>query len=145
MRKLIVPPKLTKPKKQKKGVLTPIAWKKSATKVAFGIYGIQVLKSLRISLKQLEIARRQISKYLNKNETFWLRVIPDIPVTKKPTEIRMGKGKGAIQYWALRVKAGQTIFEFSFISPKKAKLIFLNITKRLPVPCNLLYHKTKII
>lgn len=144
MKKGILPPKLTKFKKQHKGVLTPIEWTPSASRVTFGIYGIQMLKSLRMNLKQLETIRRQISKHLSKNETFWFRVIPDIPVSKKPNEIRMGKGKGAIAFWALRVKAGQTLVEFSFISTKKAKIIFLAVAKKLPIPCVLLKNTKKI-
>ena len=138
MKKIILPPKTTKFKKQQKGVLTPIEWKKSSSQISFGVYGIQVLKSLRLTLKQLETARRQISKQLRKSETFWFRVIPDIPVSKKPNEIRMGKGKGAVTFWAARVKAGQTFIEFSFVPQKKAKKIFLAVAKKLPVPCSLI-------
>ena len=134
MRKLIIPPKITKFKKQHKGVLTPIEWKSTATKNSFGLYGIQIIKSLRMTLKQLETARRQISKQLKKTETFWFRIIPDIPVSKKPNEIRMGKGKGAISFWALRVKAGCTFLEFSFVSLKKAKNIFLAVAKKNACP-----------
>jgi large subunit ribosomal protein L16 len=144
MKKVILPPKITKFKKQHKGVLTPIEWKKTACKVTIGVYGIQILKSLRMNLKQLETTRRQISKHLTKMETFWFRVIPDIPVSKKPNEIRMGKGKGALGFWAFRVKAGQTFLEFSFVSPKKAQLIYLAIAKKLPVPCLLLRNSKKI-
>ena len=144
MKKAILPPKITKFKKQHKGVLTPIEWKKSASKVNIGIYGFQLLKSLRMNLKQLETTRRIISKHLSKSETFWFKIIPDIPVSKKPNEIRMGKGKGALGFWAFRVKAGQTFLEFSFVSPQKAKAIYLAIAKKLPVPCVLLTNYRKI-
>jgi large subunit ribosomal protein L16 len=144
MKKIILPPKITKFKKQQKGVLTPIEWKPSSSRISFGVYGIQVLKSLRLTLKQLETTRRQISKHLRKSETFWFRIIPDIPVSKKPNEIRMGKGKGAVNFWASRVKAGQTFVEFSFIPLKKAKKIFLAVAKKLPVPCILLTNFQKI-
>lgn len=145
MKKIILPPKITKFKKQQKGVLTPIEWKKSSSQISFGVYGIQVLKSLRLTLKQLETARRQISKYLRKSETFWFRIRPDIPVSKKPNEIRMGKGKGAVNFWASRVKAGQTFVEFSFLPQQKAKKIFLAVAKKLPVPCILLTNSKKLI
>ena len=144
MKKIILPPKITKFKKQHKGVLTPIEWKKTACNVTLGLYGIQILKSLRMTLKQLEITRKQIAKSLTKCETFWVRVIPDIPVSKKPNEIRMGKGKGALGFWAFRVKAGQTFLEFSFVSPKKAQKIFSDISKKLPVPCILVHNSRKI-
>lgn len=144
MKKIILPPKITKFKKQHKGVLTPIEWKKTASNVTIGVYGIQLLKSLRMNLKQLETMRRLISKHLSKTETFWFRIIPDIPVSKKPNEIRMGKGKGALGFWAFRVKSGQTFLEFSFVSPKKAKVIFLALAKKLPVPCILLRNPKKI-
>jgi large subunit ribosomal protein L16 len=144
MRKIILQPKKTKFKKQHKGILTPIEWKISSYRISYGIYGIQVLKSLRITLKQLETARRQISKHLRKSETFWFRIIPDIPVSKKPNEIRMGKGKGAVDFWASRIKAGQTFIEFSLVTPKKAKQVFQAVSKKLPVPCILLKSLKKI-
>lgn len=98
MKKLISPPKRTKFKKQQKGVLSPIEWSYTAANISFGVYGIQVLKSFRLNLKQLETTRRLISKHLRKSETVIFRVTPDIPVTKKPNEIRMGKGKGALSF-----------------------------------------------
>jgi large subunit ribosomal protein L16 len=144
MKKIILPPKITKFKKQHKGVLTPIEWKKTSSRVTIGVYGIQILKSLRMNLKQLELARKVVSKHLSKTETFWFRIIPDIPVSRKPNEIRMGKGKGALGFWAFRVKAGQTFLEFSFVSPQKAKIVYLALAKKLPVPCVLIRNTRKI-
>jgi len=144
MKKIILPPKRTKFKKQQKGVLSPISWKYTSVNLIFGIYGLQVLKCFRLNLKQLETTRRQISKYLRKSETMVFRITPDIPVTKKPNEIRMGKGKGAINFWACRVKAGQTIIELNVLSLKKAKQIYFSVAKKLPVPSILLIHPKKI-
>lgn len=145
MKKIILPPKITKFKKQHKGVLTPVEWKKSVNRPSIGIFGIQILKSLRMSLKQLETARRQISILLKKSETFWFRITPDIPVSKKPNEIRMGKGKGAVNFWALRVKAGYVFVEFSYITFKKANKIKQQISKKMPVPCYLIRNHRKIL
>lgn len=144
MKKLILPPKQTKFKKQQKGVLSPIAWKYTSGNLVFGIYGIKVLKCFRLNLKQLETARRQISKHLRKSETMIFRITPDIPVTKKPNQIRMGKGKGAINFWACRIKAGQNIIELNLLSLKKAKQIYFAVAKKLPVPSILLIHPKKI-
>lgn len=144
MKKIILPPKKPKFKKQHKGGLTPIEWKSSASNVSAGIYGIQVLKGIRLTLHQLETIRRQISKYLKKSHKYWFRIIPDIPISKKPKEIRMGKGKGAIAFWALRLKAGSTFLEFSFVSKYKAKLIYNDINKRLPIPCVLIINLKRI-
>jgi large subunit ribosomal protein L16 len=91
-------PKKTKFTKLQKGCLQPIERKKSATSLYYGIYGLKVLMNTRLNNIQLEAARRQISRGLKKREFLWIRVIPDIPVTKKPNEVRMGKGKGNVEH-----------------------------------------------
>jgi len=140
----IILPKLTKFKKLQKGRLKPIERKKTTTNLYYGVYGLKVLKSSRIPSKQLEAARRQISRALRKHEFLWIRVIPDIPITKKPNEIRMGKGKGAVDHWVARVKAGQTIFELTCMLPKKAYLLLLSAAKKLAVPCVFISHQSKL-
>jgi large subunit ribosomal protein L16 len=142
MQKNILPPKITKFKKQHKGVLTPIEWKHTAVTVTIGLHGLKLLKSFRLNLKQLETIRRIISKKFTKGDRLWFRMIPDIPVSKKPNEIRMGKGKGDIEFWAVRVQAGRTLVEFSTHDPDKPKTIVDLIAKKLPIPCSLI-HNTK--
>jgi large subunit ribosomal protein L16 len=139
----IILPKKTKFKKLQKGSLGSFERKITTTQLYYGLYGLKILKSSRLNSRQLEAARRQISKQLKKQEFLWIRVIADIPVTKKPIEIRMGKGKGSVAYWIARAKAGQTIFELTCMLPKKAQTLLLNAAKKLSVPCALIKHIKK--
>lgn len=140
----IILPKITKFKKLQKGHLQPIERKKTTTSLYYGVYGLKILKYSRLDSTQLEAARRQISRELRKHEFLWIRVIPDIPVTKKPNEIRMGKGKGAVDHWVARVKSGQTIFELTCMLPKKAHSLLLSAAKKLSVPCAFISHQKKV-
>lgn len=144
MKKIITLPQNTKYKKQQKGHLGSIERKKSATRLYYGIFGLKILKQCRLSRKQLEATRKQISKSLRKKEKLWIRTLPDIPVTSKPKEIRMGKGKGAVAYWVIKVKAGQTLFELSSMGYQKAKIILLSAAKKLAVPCAFVSQVKKI-
>jgi len=141
----IILPKKTKFKKLQKGHLQTIERKRTTTQLYYGIYGLKVLQHSRLNSTQLEAARRQISRGLRKHEFLWIRVIPDIPVTKKPNEIRMGKGKGVVDHWVGKVKAGQIIFELTCMLPKKAQTLLLSAAKKLAVPCTVILHKEKII
>ena len=142
--KNILLPKRTKFKRVKKGHLSSIERKLTATRLHYGTYGLKVLKASRLDSTQIEAARRQISRALGKYEFLWIRVIPDIPVTKKPQEIRMGKGKGAVDHWVTKVKAGQTIFELTQMLPQKAQIILLSAAKKLAVPCAIIFNLQKI-
>ena len=144
MKKIISLPQKTKFKKQQKGHLKKIERKKSATYLYYGIFGLKVLKHSRLNRKQLEATRKQISRYLRKQEKLWIRSLPDIPVSNKPKEIRMGKGKGAVEYWIIRVKAGQTLFELSSMNQNKAKMLLLNAAKKLAIPCAFISQTKKI-
>ena len=144
MKKIISLPQKTKFKKQQKGHLTSVERKKSATALYYGIFGLKVLQQSRLTRKQLEATRKQISRNLRKQEKLWIRTLPDIPVTNKPKEIRMGKGKGAVESWIIRVKAGQTLFELSTMGLKKAKIILLAAAKKLAVPCAFISQIKKI-
>lgn len=144
MKKIIALPQNIKFKKQQKGHLTGIENKKSAAYLYYGIFGLKLLKQCRLSRKQLEATRKQISRNLRKQEKLWIRALPDIPVTSKPKEIRMGKGKGAVDYWVIKVKAGQILFELSAMGYKKAKLILLSAAKKLAVPCAFIAQVKKI-
>jgi large subunit ribosomal protein L16 len=138
-------PTRTKFKKLQKGRLQSTERKKTATSLYYGLYGIKILKYSRIDSKQLEAARRLISRDLRKHELLWIRVLPDIPVTAKPNEIRMGKGKGAVKYWVARLKSGQTLFELSCMLPKKAYKLLMSAAKKLPVPCAFVFNRKKSI
>ena len=143
-KKYLLLPKKTKFKKLHKGHLSSIERKGTATRLHYGLYGLKILKASRLESTQLEAARRQISRALGRHEFLWIRVIPDIPVTKKPQEIRMGKGKGAVDYWVARVRAGQTIFELTYMSSKKAYSLLLSAAKKLAVPCAIISQLRKI-
>jgi len=126
----LVLPKKTKFKKLQKGYLQPIERKRSSTQPYHGIYGLKILMHSRLNNIQLEAARRQVSRGLKKQEFLWIRVIPDIVITKKPNEVRMGKGKGSFDHWVARVKAGQIIFEITSSLPKKAHLLLTAAAKK---------------
>ena len=140
----IIIPKETKFKKLHKGRLQFYERKTTTTTVYYGLYGLKLLKSSRLDSTQLDAARKQISRQLKKYEFLWIRAIPDIPVTKKPNEVRMGKGKGGLDHWVARTKAGQTIFELTCMLPKKAQLLLLTAAKKLSIPCAIIYHSQKI-
>jgi large subunit ribosomal protein L16 len=140
-KKNILKPVRTKFKKLQKGCLKIIEWKKSATMLYYGVYGIKLLKPCRLNIKQLEAARRLISRHLTKYEFLWIRATTDIPVTAKPNEIRMGKGKGNVDYWVARFKAGHVLFELTSMLPKKAYSILIAAAKKLPVPCIFITYK----
>ena len=140
----LVLPKKTKFKKLQKGHLHDLKRKITTTQVYYGLYGLKVLKSSRLESRQLEAARRQISRQLKKQEFLWIRVVPDIPVTKKPNEIRMGKGKGSVDHWVVRAKAGQVIFELTCLLPKKAQALLISAAKKLSVPCAIIKHLKKL-
>ena len=141
----LVIPKKIKFKKLQKGCLQLLERKKSNTRIYYGLYGLKVLKNSRLNSTQLEAARRQVSRGLRKQEFLWIRIVPDIPVTRKPNEVRMGKGKGSFDHWVARVKAGQIIFELTSLLPKKAYLLLTAAAKKLPIPCAIIWQSQRVI
>lgn len=129
-------PKRTKFKKQFKGLVKGKASK--GNKLIFGTFGLKSLEKARLSSKQIEATRRIITKKMKRLGFLWVRVFPDIPITSKPVEVRMGKGKGAVDYWAARVKEGQILFEISGVPSSIAEQALNSGSKKLCV-------KTKII
>ena len=95
-------PKKTKFRKQFKGRISGVA--KGGTELNFGSHGLKALEPERVTARQIEATRRAITRAMKRQGRVWIRIFPDVPVTKKPTEVRMGKGKGAIEFWAARVK-----------------------------------------
>jgi large subunit ribosomal protein L16 len=140
----ILQPKKSKFKKLQKGHLRGLERKRTTTHVYYGLYGLKILKTSRLESRQLEAARRQISRHLKRHEFLWIRIKTDIPVTKKPNEIRMGKGKGAVNHWVTRARAGQTIFELTCMLPQKAELLLWAAAKKLSVPCAIIGHSKKL-
>ena len=102
-------PTRTKFRKQQKGRIHGNA--KGGFTLAFGQFGLKAAAPERITARQLEAARRALTRHMKRAGRVWIRVFPDVPVSKKPTEVRMGKGKGAPEYWAAKVKPGRILFE----------------------------------
>ena len=124
-------PKKTKYKKQFKSKLRGTTSK--GNKIIFGKYAIKVLKETRLTARQIEAARRAIIRKMKRLGFLWIRVFPDTPITSKPTENRMGKGKGSVSFWVAKVKKGQILYEISGISLENAKKVLQAGSNKLPV------------
>ena len=112
-------PKRTKFRKQFKGRIHGKAT--SGADLTFGSFGIKALEPERVTARQIEAARRAITRHMKRAGRIWIRVFPDVPVSKKPTEVRMGKGKGTPELWVCRVKPGRIMFEVDGVAPELAK------------------------
>jgi large subunit ribosomal protein L16 len=112
-------PKRTKYRKQFKGRIKGVA--KGGFDLAFGEFGLKALEPNRVNAREIEAARRAITRYMKRAGRVWIRVFPDVPVTAKPTEVRMGKGKGSVEYWACKVKPGRIMFEIDGVSEEIAR------------------------
>ena len=112
-------PKRTKFRKQFKGRIHGLA--KGGFTLNFGSYGLKSVEPERVTARQIEAARRAITRQMKRQGRVWIRIYPDVPVTSKPTEVRMGKGKGAVDYWAARVKPGRIMFEIDGVSEEIAR------------------------
>jgi len=102
-------PKRTKFRKQHKGRIHGQA--KGGFDLNFGQFGLKALEPERVTSRQIEAARRAMNRHMKRQGRIWIRIFPDVPVTQKPTEVRMGKGKGSVEYWAAKVKPGRVLFE----------------------------------
>ena len=101
--------------------------------LSFGSYGLKALEGCRITSRQIEAARRAITRKMKREGRVWIRIFPHIPVTEKPTEVRMGKGKGSVSYWAVSVKPGKIIFEVAGISSELARQALKYGAGKLPI------------
>ena len=124
-------PKRTKFRKAHKGRIKGSA--KGGTDLNFGAYGIKALEPERITARQIEAARRAITRHMKRAGRVWIRVFPDVPVSKKPTEVRMGKGKGSPEYWAAKVKPGRIIFEIDGVDKDLARSALELGAAKLPI------------
>lgn len=124
-------PKRTKFRKQFKGRIKGNA--KSGTTLTFGAYGLKSQQPERVTARQIEAARRAITRHMKRAGRVWIRIFPDVPVTSKPTEVRMGKGKGAPEYWCTRVKPGKIMFEIDGVSEEVAREALRLGAAKLPV------------
>jgi large subunit ribosomal protein L16 len=124
-------PKRTKFRKQHKGRVHGMA--KGGTTLNFGAYGLKAVTTGRITARQIEAARRAITRHMRRAGKVWIRVFPDVPVSGKPAEVRMGKGKGAPEYWMCRIKHGRIMFELDGVDADIAKRAFELASAKLPV------------
>ena len=124
-------PQRTKFRKQFKGRIHGTAT--SAAELTFGSFGLRALEPERVTARQIEAARRAITREMKRSGRVWIRVFPDVPVSKKPTEVRMGKGKGTPEYWACRVKPGRIMFEIDGVPPALAKEALRLGAAKLPI------------
>jgi len=124
-------PKKTKYRKQHKGRNRGIAQR--SNKVSFGEFGIKALDRGRITSRQIESARRAITRHVKRGGKLWIRIFPDKPITKKPIEVRMGKGKGNVEYWVALVQPGSMLYEIEGVSEDVAREAFRRASAKLPV------------
>lgn len=124
-------PKRTKFRKQHKGRIKGVA--KGGTDLNFGAYGLKAQEPARITARQIEAARRAITRHMRRAGRVWIRIFPDVPVSKKPTEVRMGKGKGSPEFWAAKVKPGRIMFEIEGVSMPVAREALMLAAAKLPI------------
>ncbi|MEN8130739.1 MAG: 50S ribosomal protein L16 [Pseudomonadota bacterium] len=132
-------PKRTKFRKQQKGRNRGLAT--VANRVSFGEYGLKTLETGRVTARQIEAARRAMTRYIKRGGKIWIRIFPDVPVTKKPLEVRQGKGKGNVEYWVAKVQPGRMLYEMEGVSEQVAKEAFKLAAAKLPVKTTFV-HRT---
>jgi len=124
-------PKRTKFRKAHKGRISGVA--KGGYELNFGTYGLKAQEPARVTARQIEAARRAMTRHMKRAGRVWIRVFPDLPVSKKPTEVRMGKGKGSVEYWCARVHPGRIMFEVDGVSREVAQEAFILAAAKLPI------------
>ena len=124
-------PKKTKFRRAFKGRIKGVAG--AGTALNFGEYGLKALEPNRVNAREIEAARRAITREMKRQGRVWIRIFPDVPVSQKPVEVRMGKGKGAVEYWAARVKPGRIMFEVDGVSEAIARESLRLGAAKLPV------------
>ena len=124
-------PKKTKFRKAHKGRIKGLAT--SGAALAFGEYGLKAIEPERLTARQIEGASRALTRHMKRAGRVWIRVFPDVPVSKKPLEVRMGSGKGAVEYWVARVKPGRVLFELDGVPVQLAKEALALAAAKLPI------------
>ncbi|WP_369600948.1 50S ribosomal protein L16 [Hahella sp. SMD15-11] len=125
-------PKRTKFRKLQKGRNTGLAFR--ANKVSFGEFGLKATGRGRITARQIEAARRAMNRRIKRGGKIWIRIFPDKPITKKPLEVRMGKGKGSVEYWVAEIQPGRMLYEMEGVAEDVAREAFELAAAKLPVP-----------
>ncbi len=124
-------PKRTKFRKMHKGRIKGQA--KGGSDLNFGTYGLKAVEPERVTARQIEAARRAMTRHMKRQGRVWIRIFPDLPVTSKPIEVRMGKGKGSVDFWACKVKPGRVMFEIDGVSEDVAREALRLAAMKLPV------------
>ena len=124
-------PKRTKFRKMHKGRIHGQA--KGGTDITFGTYALKAIEPERVTARQIEAARRAMTRHMKRQGRVWIRIFPDVPVTSKPTEVRMGKGKGSVDFWAAKVKPGRIMFEIDGVTEVVAREALRLAAMKLPV------------
>ena len=124
-------PVRTKFRKAHKGRIHGIA--SSAINLAFGQFGLKAMEPDRVTARQIEAARRALTRHMKRSGRVWIRIFPDVPVSKKPAEVRMGSGKGTPELWVARVKPGRVIFEIDGVTVQTAKEALTLAAAKLPI------------
>ena len=124
-------PKRTKFRKAHKGRIHGLA--KGGTKLNFGSFGLKAVEPERVTARQIEAARRAITRHLRRAGRVWIRIFPDKPITKKPLEVRQGKGKGNVEYWVAQIQPGRVLYEMSGVEESLAQEAFKLAAAKLPV------------
>ena len=124
-------PKRTKFRKMFKGKNRGLA--QSGNKVSFGEYGLKATERGRVSARQIEAARRAMTRKVKRNGKIWIRIFPDVPISSKPLEVRMGKGKGNVDYWCSKVQPGTVLYEMEGVSEELAREAFRLAANKLPI------------
>ena len=125
-------PKRTKFRKQHKGRNRGLALRGS--EVSFGEFGLKATGRGRITARQIEAARRAMTRHVKRGGKIWIRIFPDVPVTKKPLEVRQGKGKGNVEYWVVKIQPGRVLYEMEGVSEEIAREAFRLASAKLPIP-----------
>jgi large subunit ribosomal protein L16 len=128
-------PKKTKFRKMHKGRIKGKA--KGGFTLNFGSYGLKALEPERVTSRQIEATRRAITRHMKRAGRVWIRIFPDVPVSKKPTEVRMGKGKGSVEFWAAKVKPGRIMFEIDGVTDAVARQALELGAAKLPIKCKI--------
>jgi large subunit ribosomal protein L16 len=123
-------PKRTKFRKQHKGRNRGLAQRGS--KVSFGEFGLKAIDRGRMTSRQIEAARRTITRFVKRGGKLWIRVFPDVPITKKPIEVRQGKGKGNVEYWIAQIQPGRMLYEIEGVTEAEAREAFKLAAAKLP-------------
>lgn len=132
-------PRKVKHRKVQKGRIKGIAHRGST--LSFGSYGIKTEVMGRLTSRQIEAARIAVTRYMKREGQVWIRIFPDTPITNKPAEVRMGKGKGALDHWVAKIKPGRILFEIEGVKEEQAREALRLAAQKLPVTCKFVMRK----